>query len=281
MNLFEEFKNLSGQPKLFKKYTTPELWSDPWVSQQMLQVHLAEDVDLASRNHAFIEKSADWIIQRFGLSAGKRICDFGCGPGLYAAPFARAGASVTGIDLSKNSLAHGTEQAEKEGLDIRYIEANYLEYRPVETFDCAVMIFCDFCVLNPGQRKIFLAMVRDSLKNGGYFFLDAFSLNFFNKAETSKTWSHNPEGGFWSPEEYIELYSLFKYENEKVLLHKYTVLEEASRRESFNWLQCYDRETLTKLFESEGFAVREWYSDVSGKLFNEGSPEIAIVVEKL
>jgi len=281
MHLFEELKNLSKQPKLFEKYTTPELWSDPWVSQQMLQVHLAEDVDLASRNHAFIEKSAHWIIERFGLSAGKRICDFGCGPGLYTTHFARAGASVTGIDLSKNSLAHGARQAEKEGLDIRYTEANYLEYRPEETFHCAVMIFCDFCVLSPRQKKTFLTMVRDSLEAGGYFLLDVFSLNFYNQAEASNSWSLNAEGGFWSPEEYVELYSLFKYEKEKVLLHKYTVLEEATRRESFNWLQCYDRETIAKLFESEGFTVREIYSDVSGKTFDEGSPEIALVLEKV
>ncbi len=47
MHLFEELKNIGKQPKLFEKYTTPELWNDPWVSRQMLKVHLAEDVDPA------------------------------------------------------------------------------------------------------------------------------------------------------------------------------------------------------------------------------------------
>ena len=44
-----------------------------------------------------------WIDQAVGLS-GKRVLDVGCGGGILADSMARAGAHVTGIDLSTKAL---------------------------------------------------------------------------------------------------------------------------------------------------------------------------------
>jgi 2-polyprenyl-6-hydroxyphenyl methylase/3-demethylubiquinone-9 3-methyltransferase len=44
-----------------------------------------------------------WIDQAVGLS-GKRVLDVGCGGGILADSMARAGANVTGIDLSTKAL---------------------------------------------------------------------------------------------------------------------------------------------------------------------------------
>ena len=77
----------------------------------MLKCHLDETLDVSSRNTAFIDRSVDWIASRFDIGAGKRIADFGCGPGLYAARLARRHATVTGIDFSKRSIRHARETA--------------------------------------------------------------------------------------------------------------------------------------------------------------------------
>lgn len=281
MDLFSELKAVSKKPDLFSKYTTPELWNDPWISEQLLKLHLTTDVDMASRNHDFINKSAQWIIDRFDIKKDKKVCDFGCGPGLYMQLFARAGASVTGIDLSGNSLRYAKLQAEKEGLDVTCINENYIDYCSSETFDVAVMIFCDFCVLNPRQKLKFLSNLYDSLVPGGYFFFDVFSHQFFHEAKEENIWTPYPEGGFWSPDEYIELYSLHKYEEEKALVHRYTILERERRRESLNWLQCYDRSSIRELVESNGFVLKEVYSDVSGCSFKEITPEMALLLQKV
>ncbi len=80
--MFGNLEKINHRPKPFEFYTAESLWTDEHISKEMLKYHLNEDVDLASRNRAFVDKSADWIISRFDIGAQTKICDFGCGPGL-------------------------------------------------------------------------------------------------------------------------------------------------------------------------------------------------------
>ena len=72
----------------------------------------------------------------------------------------------------------------------------------------------------------------------------------------------------------------FKYEKEKVILDKYTIIEELRERVVYNWLQCYSKDSIRNEFEESGFKVEELYSDVAGKAFTSESTEIAIVAKK-
>ncbi|MBC5799491.1 MAG: class I SAM-dependent methyltransferase [Candidatus Eremiobacteraeota bacterium] len=46
----------------------------------------------------------------YGLDAGQRVVDVGCGTGLVTAELARRGCSVTGVDCSEAMLAHARER---------------------------------------------------------------------------------------------------------------------------------------------------------------------------
>ena len=72
----------------------------------------------------------------------------------------------------------------------------------------------------------------------------------------------------------------FKYEEEKISLDKYTIVEETGTRVVYNWLQHFSRESLQDEFTANGFKVEGVYSDVAGTPFNPKSPEIAIVAVK-
>ena len=72
----------------------------------------------------------------------------------------------------------------------------------------------------------------------------------------------------------------FKYEKEKVILDKYTIIEASRKRVVYNWLQCYSRDSIRNEFEENGFRADELYSDVAGKAFTSESTEIAIVANK-
>ncbi len=126
--MFNELKKINERPEPFEFITTEVLWNDPHISKQMLETHLKEDVDLASRRMTFIEKSVAWIVHRFAVSEGTRVCDFGCGPGLYTIRLAETGAKVTGLDFSERSIAYARNAAQEKGLAIDYVLTNYLDY---------------------------------------------------------------------------------------------------------------------------------------------------------
>ncbi|MEE8434224.1 MAG: methyltransferase domain-containing protein, partial [bacterium] len=116
--MFEMLEIINTRPKPFEFYTASDLWADEHTSKQMLSYHLNEEIDVSSRNAAFIDLSVEWITSHFNIGAGTKIGDFGCGPGLYATRLARRQADVTGVDFSKRSIQHAQEVASSEGLSI-------------------------------------------------------------------------------------------------------------------------------------------------------------------
>ncbi len=278
--MFNVLKKINERPKPFEFYTASELWTNEHTAQQMLQYHLNDDIEASSRNSAFIEMSCAWIADHFNIK-GKNVIDFGCGPGLYATRLAQKGAFVTGIDFSENSINYARTAAEGKGLSINYIVSDYLDFETEEKFDLILMIMCDFCALSPAQRKILLGKFKSILKPEGSILMDVYSLNAFEKKIESATYEKNQLFGFWSPNDYYAFVNTFKYEDEKIILDKYTVFEaNSAERIIYNWLQHFSKDSLQDEFQKNGFMVEEFYSDVAGTVFTPESPEIAIVAKK-
>lgn len=278
--MYEQLEKINSRPKPFEFYTAAELWTDEHTSAQMLQFHLNESVDLSSRNHAFIDRSVEWIVSQFNVTANTTIADFGCGPGLYTMRLAKTGADVTGIDFSPRSIDYAKNAAAEQNLDITYHCQNYLEFETDKRFDLIIMIFCDFCALSPEQRKTLLKKFHTFLKPGGSLLMDVHSLNIFNQKEESATYELNQLNGFWSPDKYYGFVNSFKYDDEKVSLDKYTIIENDRTRTVYNWLQYFSRESLEKELTENGFKAKAFFSDVAGTPFNPKSPDIAIIATK-
>lgn len=281
MAIFENLEQMNARPKPFEFYTAANLWTDEHTSAQMLEFHLNEMIDLSSRNHAFIDRSVEWIISRFNVTADTAIADFGCGPGLYTAQLAQAGADVTGIDFSQRSIDYAKKAAAEKNLDIAYYCQNYLEFNTDKRFDLITMIFCDFCALSPTQRKVLLEKYRTFLKSGGLLLMDVHSLNVFDQKTESATYELNQLNGFWSANKYYGFVNSFKYDAEKVSLDKYTIIEENRIRTVYNWLQYFSRESLTKELAENGFKAEEYYSDVAGAPYDPKRSDMAVIARKI
>ena len=271
--------NLGPTPCQF--CTADALWTDEHTSQKMLEYHLDESDDLSSRNKEFIERSVKWIVSHFGIDTHTALADFGCGPGLYATLFAEHGADVTGIDVSEQSIRYAKEPARRKALDIDYVCWDYLEFETEKRFDLITMIMCDYCALSPIQRRKMLTRFKNLLNADGAVLLDVYSLNAFDQKEQVSTYEHRQLDGFWSKEDYYGFLNTFKYEEEKVILDKYTIIEKERTWAVYNWLQYFSPDALRKEFEVNGFKMEEFYSDVAGKPFSSKSTEFAIVARKL
>jgi len=170
--------------------------------------------------------------------------------------------------------------AKERDLNINYALTNYLDFETPDQFDLILMIMCDYCALSPEQRKLMLSKYSSQLKTGGSVLLDVYSLEGFNKRKESAKYEFNQLNGFWSPQDYYCFVNTFKYEKEKVILEKYTIIEESRRRVVYNWLQYFSLESLKKEFEEMGFQVAEVYSNVAGDPITPDSVEFAIVARK-
>jgi len=280
--IFDFLEKVNRKPKPFEYYTTPALWCDSYISKQMLALHISDDIELASRKKEFIDRSAKWMVEHFHINSNFKICDFGCGPGLYTMRFAKYGADVTGVDFSKTSIEYAKEQAEKKKLNIKYILQDYLEFETNKRFDLIAMIYCDFCVLNPEQRKLLLSKFHALLEVGGKLMLDVSSYaQYDSRLESCVCEASSGDDGFWSKEPYHVFHNHFKYEKEHLLLDKFTIVENSSVRENYNWMQCYTIEQITEEFELNGLKVVESYANVAGDPCSDKSTEIALVAEKL
>lgn len=277
---FEELEKINSKPEIWGHYTAGELWTNEHTANCMLECHLNEEIDLSSRNHAFIDRSVKWMIDQFNIDAKSFVADFGCGPGLYTTRLAKQGANVTGIDFSENSLNYAKKVAAEKALAINYIHADYLEYDADEQYDLITMIMCDFCALSPEQRQQMLRKFHKLLKPNGVLLFDVYSLNSFNQKVESANYELNQLNGFWAANDYYCFMNSFKYEEEKVSLDKYTIVERNRTRVVYNWLQHFSKELLKQELECSGFLIKGYFSNIAGDCYDSDSLEFAVVANK-
>ncbi|MDJ0761441.1 MAG: methyltransferase domain-containing protein [Myxococcota bacterium] len=278
--MYQDLEEINRRPTPFSCYTAADLWTDRHTSSKMLAYHLDGTIDISSRKTAFIDRSAAWIASRFELGKGKIAADFGCGPGLYTTRLATSGATVTGIDFSERSLQYAREMSRRKGLSIEYIQTNYLDFKSDQRFDLITMIMCDYCALSPDQRHMMLDTFLTHLRPGGAVLLDVYSLRAFNAREETAAYAHNLLDGFWSPNPYFGFLNIFKYEDEKVILDKFTIVEEKQKQVFYNWLQYFDREALKKEVEKQGLRIDAFLGNVAGDAFDPALNEFAIIARK-
>lgn len=278
--MFNKLKQINQRPEVWSRYTASLLWNDKHTSEQMLQLHLNPDVDMASRRSAFIDRSVAWMKERFVLGAGTKICDFGCGPGLYTHRFAQLGAEVTGIDFSVRSIDYARSQAEKASLPVQYLNQDYLQFESPVQYDLITLLMCDFCALSPQQRSKLLQKFHSLLAQDGHVVFDVYSLAGFGQREEVAQYAPNLLNGFWAAEAYYGFLNTYLYEEEKVALDKYVLFTETREWEVYNWLQYFDPDALRKEVEQAGFSVSAIHADVAGGEYAEGNSEFAVVLNK-
>lgn len=253
-------------------------WNDEHISKGMLAAHLNDDWDAASRKSETIRRSCDWISTQLQLSTNAAVLDLGCGPGLYCAELSRKGYQVTGVDYSVRSIAYAKQTAEEQGLAIDYHFQDYLTLDFTGRFDLAVMIFYDLGVLPDGDRDNLLRRVGRALRPNGYFVFDL--LTPASLKPEVKEWSVHPQGGFWRPGPYVELYQSFNYGDEAAgRLH--IIIEDSGKICVYRiWDKLYTIETITEALEKNGFELVDVYGDLTGSAYAETSESMGVIARK-
>lgn len=117
----------------------------------------------------------DYIDQRVKLQ-GKKVIDVGCGGGLVSEGMARRGAQVTGIDLGEAPLAVARLHAQKDGIEVEYlnITAEEIAAQRAGQYDAVTCLEMLEHVPDPGAV---IAACAQLVKPGGQVFFSTINRN--------------------------------------------------------------------------------------------------------
>ncbi len=279
-DLFPLILYQTSKPPLFEPGEL-HFWDDPYISKSMLEAHLDQTHDGASRRSAEIEKTVHHLIDSGFLKTGNRILDLGCGPGLYSSSLCIGGMKVTGIDLSRRSIDYASARAEKEGLDIEYICADFFDIDYEGTFNAILQVYGEICTFSDEKRDRLLSLIHRALKDDGFFIFDV-STRALRMREGLKNRWYFSEGGFWRSGQHLVLEEGFNYPENDTWLNQYIVVDEDGTVKTYRlWLHDYSLERISKVLEENGFKVEQAWNSLSGESYREGGDWIAIVASKV
>ncbi len=261
------------RPSLYQQ-SACNIWTDPYIQQQLLKEHLKTSSDGASRNTESIRKIVDFISAH--TSPTTSLLDLGCGPGLYASRLKDRGYAVTGVDFNKASV----DYARRERPDINYLQADYIKDYPDGRFDAVLMIYCDFGTHSDDNRSRLLKNICNSLNEGGKFIFDIFTPGLIRDKQESKSWDHAPSGGFWSEGEYLLLSQTFHYPADKAFGYQYNLVTKNGNKHFIIWERYFSEEEITAVLKQVGFSRVAVYKDVAGGNDFTSDSEMFVVAEK-
>lgn len=151
-------------------------WHEPHFSERMLQEHLSQSHDAASRRSETIEAHVDWIHRHLLKGRPAKILDLGCGPGLYTSRLAKRRHECVGIDYSPASIAYAADYARRENLRCDYLHQDIRRAEYGTGFRLVMLIFGEFNVFRPSDARTILRKAKHALAEGGLLLLEPHTL---------------------------------------------------------------------------------------------------------
>lgn len=147
-----------------------QAWYKNWFNSPFYHKLYFERDENEAKN--FIEQLVNYLQP----PSGARMLDVACGKGRHSKTLAALGFSVTGIDISPDSIA-AARQFEKENLDFFVHDMRLPFY--ANYFDYAFNFFTSFGYFNTRrEHDDAIRTIARSLKKGGYFTIDYLNVHY-------------------------------------------------------------------------------------------------------
>ncbi|PZD94295.1 SAM-dependent methyltransferase [Paenibacillus sambharensis] len=111
---------------------------------------------------AFVSKGGEDLIETIGLQPGESAVDWGCGTGDLTARLAGGGATVTGVDFSREMIA----RARSKYPHLQFVQADGQTYRTAQPVDA---VFSNAALHWMTDAEQTVSSIAASLRTGGRF----------------------------------------------------------------------------------------------------------------
>jgi SAM-dependent methyltransferase len=254
-------------------------WDDPTFSERMLKQHLDQSHAAASRRVPEIRGQVQIIREWLGLAPGGHLLDVTCGPGLYAAQFARQGISVTGIDFSPASIRYARELC--QGLPCAFTlgDVRGMDFAGQEC-DAAIYLYGQFTVLKPAESLDVLKRIRTALRPGGRLLLEILDDAKFDKKDSA--WWYTDTGGLWGDFPYLHLGERAWDPVQRAAVERFHVLNlETGEMQVYGLSdQAYTAEQVTEMLQEAGFGQVEVHPTWDGLALKDALEWVVYVADR-
>lgn len=254
-------------------------WDHPHISRSMLEAHLSQNHDAASRKAETIDRTIDNLFKAGALKPGMRLLDLGCGPGLYAQRLAMAGMEVVGVDISERSIGYARAAAEELNLPVEYHCVNFFDLEFRNEFDAVIQVYGELNTFPEASLVQLLAAVRKALKEDGVFIFDVSTRKLRSKNEIHNNWYYSDQG-FWRPGRHMVLEMCFDYPDRDLWLNQYIIIDESGCKVYRNWFHDYSLEAVEELLSKAGFKLKTVWNDLTGSVYTGDGEWIAVIAQK-
>jgi len=236
-------------------------WNDPDFSKRMLNEHMSQAHDAASRRFEIIDEQVSWIHNHILEGQPTRILDLGCGPGLYTYRLARLGHQCVGIDFSPSSINYAREKAEADGLNCQYIQQDIRTADYGNGYGLVMSIFGEFNVFRPEEAKGILTKARNALVSNGFLLLEPHTFEkVIELGKQPPSW-YSTESGLFLDKPHLYLQENFWDAEYKVAIQRYYIIESATGEVTCNSssTQAYTNDEYCSLLTECGFGEVAFY----------------------
>ncbi|MGM0215689.1 class I SAM-dependent DNA methyltransferase [Enterococcus sp. AZ109] len=205
------------------------------------------------------------------------ILELACGTGALAVEFAKAGFSVTGLDLSEEMLMLAQNRAIREEADIQFVVGDMLDLTDIGSYQAVTCFSDSLCYMkNEEQVQQVFQGVYNLLEEEGIFIFDVHSLYQMDKLFPDYSFHDQTE-------DFAFLWDSYTGEVPHSIEHFLTFFvkegECFERIDELHQERTYPLETYVRMLKKVGFQC-EAYADFEDKTPNETSKRWFFVCHK-
>jgi SAM-dependent methyltransferase len=243
-------------------------WDDPEFSQRMLQEHLSQEHDWASRKLATVERHVDWIRRQVPAGCPARILDLGCGPGLYASRLAGSGLECVGIDFSPASIEYARSTAQNERLACTYRQEDVRRAEFGTDFGLVMFVYGELNVFRPQEAGRILEKAGAALHPGGTLVLEVHTFDVLHRMGLQPASWYSSEAGLFSARPHFCLQENFWDAPAGVATTRYYIVdaETGGTTHFAASMQAYTQAEYLALLKDAGFQKVEILPSLTGEV---------------